>query len=162
MLQIEFFSLFWEDGTFYFLVWNMNQIEKVLRMNGRDMYAIVKMYRFWLYFLTLFFLLKTTIFGWIFVPAPRASTRWSAGRQRWPWPTWTGRWSSRSRMSCRWWWGKANQMSVSMALYHSRPIRSECHNRLDNPVEALEDATRAMELNPENTRWEKYCQILGS
>ena len=31
-------------------------------------------------------------------------------------------------------------------------VRSECLNRLDRPHEALEDANRAMDLNPDNTR----------
>ena len=33
-------------------------------------------------------------------------------------------------------------------------VRSECLNRLDRPQEALEDANRAMDLNPDNTRKE--------
>ena len=31
-------------------------------------------------------------------------------------------------------------------------VRSECLNRLDKPHEALEDANKAMDLNPDNTR----------
>lgn len=31
-------------------------------------------------------------------------------------------------------------------------VRSECFNKLDRPNEALEDAKKALELNPDNTR----------
>ena len=31
-------------------------------------------------------------------------------------------------------------------------VRSECLNKLDRPTEALEDASKAIELNPDNTR----------
>ena len=32
-------------------------------------------------------------------------------------------------------------------------VRSECFNKLDRPEDALEDANKAMELNPDNTRY---------
>ena len=31
-------------------------------------------------------------------------------------------------------------------------VRSECLNKLDRPTAALEDASKAIELNPDNTR----------